>query len=622
MLGFGEAENEEDLRGFEWFYLNRLGRANQTWGRHRGPVSLGKVTDDGRWAVSVGGRELRVWDARSGTVAAEWQHTADLSEIAAVSSDGRYAAAVPLRRDHGVLVFTRGDANPRTLEQSLSYTLQIEFTSKNRLLSLSDGVVHEFDVSAGQFLRKMLDGYTTYSFDVYREGQSFIAAIYHSEENRIFHPIAAFDLLSNQLTQRGTINADMKELAVSIDGRFLVYKDGVKGQISVWDVVGKAERSQFTFPNDGTVKLVGRLADGRLAAATWPDGVSGKREVMLAVWDPRTDRWESMTVKPPCQVHDARFLPDGRGLLIGGMDSRVIRMELPPPERETGWPVSMPFEAWALAISPDGQTIVTGGDDHVVRLWHARTGARLAELKDHGSLVTKAVYAPSGKWFATSSFDGHVIIRDPQSGTPQKNLVHGDKIRALAVSSDGRSIAAAGDTGLVSVWDVESGAIISSLNGKATVIHCLTFTPDGRELHAPLNETELVWWDVSKGSQLRESNLWLRPSCMALSPDGKTLAVGYETGQIVFLNATDGRELRRASGPYSRLNSLAFAPDGKTLAAASVDGCVRLWQTGTATELFAIQREGPQINEVIFSPDGAYLAATRHDGKLLIWRTK
>jgi len=177
MLSLGKQRTKRTFAGSSGF-ISPPGPRKSDLGLHRVQSHL---VSHGRWAL--GGQRRRAGTpgvgCSSGTVAAEWQHTADLSGIAAVRRMAlRCLPATP--RNDAYSCSPRG-RQPRTLEQSLSYTLQIEFASRNRLLSLSDGVSICSTSRLANFLEKC-GWYSTYLLDVYREGQSFITIFFHPDE--------------------------------------------------------------------------------------------------------------------------------------------------------------------------------------------------------------------------------------------------------------------------------------------------------------------------------------------------------------------------------------------------------------------------------------------------------
>ena len=69
-----------------------------------------------------------------------------------------------------------------------------------------------------------------------------------------------------------------------------------------------------------------------------------------------------------------------------------------------------------MAFSPDGTRIVTGSDDRTAKVWDARTGTPLLELKGHTSLVTSVAFSPDGSRIVTGSEDRTARVWDARTG--------------------------------------------------------------------------------------------------------------------------------------------------------------------------------------------------------------
>jgi WD40 repeat protein len=291
------------------------------------------------------------------------------------------------------------------------------------------------------------------------------------------------------------------------------------------------------------------------------------------------------------------------------------------------WEAHTPAEAWAAAFSPDGRTVVTGGDEEnhwSVAAWDAGTGRLLARREEHGSLVAAAAFAPDGRTLATASFDGTVRLWDPATWTVRRVLPFGTRIdlRAVAYSPDGTRLAAAGGQpggGGVAVWDAATGRQLWSFKGTNRV-RKVVFTADGRQVVAGDGDA-LRWWAAADGRPGPTVPETAGTGGLARTPDGTALVVATEAGQVVVRDAATGAELRRAFGPPARLTAVAVAPDGRTIATAGLDGSVRLRHAATGDELFPLIQAGPTVYGLAFSPDGTRLAATCHNGRIFIWTT-
>jgi RNA polymerase sigma factor (sigma-70 family) len=217
-------------------------------------------------------------------------------------------------------------------------------------------------------------------------------------------------------------------------------------------------------------------------------------------------------------------------------------------------------------------------------------------------------------------------------------------LQAVAVSRDGRLVAAGGDDGLVRLHELATGNEVRLLRGHQDRISSLLFTPDGKTVISGSWDGTVRLWDSATGQQRQRLDMpgYLVRS-LALSRDGKVLAAGYgesvglefreESGRMRLvrnaptprlssglalpnvLPAPDdprddprsrqfawsnpirlwdlpaGRERPRLRGNRTPVTSLAFSHDGKTLASGSGTNCpplsnpVLLWDVATGKEL-------------------------------------
>jgi tetratricopeptide (TPR) repeat protein len=113
-------------------------------------------------------------------------------------------------------------------------------------------------------------------------------------------------------------------------------------------------------------------------------------------------------------------------------------------------------EVFAVAYSPDGKAVLTGGSDKTARLWDATTGQPIGAPMQHRGAVLAVAFSPNGKTVLTASNDGTARLWDAATGGPiGPPLRHHDRfVTRVAFSPDGKTVLTAGSDNTARLWDV------------------------------------------------------------------------------------------------------------------------------------------------------------------------
>ena len=159
--------------------------------------------------------------------------------------------------------------------------------------------------------------------------------------------------------------------------------------------------------------------------------------------------------------------------------------------------------ATAVAWSPDGATVASGGADMTLRLWDPQSGQLLAVLDDHQDSITDIAWSPDGARLASASWDKTVRIWDLSAGPDKAQVVATLKgfdryVIALAWSPDGSALVTAGRDGTVRLWDAADGAQIAVLGAHDGDARAVAWSPDGARIVSSGLDGLVRVWDAAE----------------------------------------------------------------------------------------------------------------------------
>ncbi|MEV4362291.1 WD40 repeat domain-containing protein [Nonomuraea sp. NPDC049625] len=276
----------------------------------------------------------------------------------------------------------------------------------------------------------------------------------------------------------------------------------------------------------------------------------------------------------------------------------------------------------AVAFTPDGATIATGGADGTARLWDTATrrqlGAPITRAKYDCSSVRLA-FSPDGRTLATACLDSvrfYDVVTRRELGAQVKAE---EVVTALAFNPDGRTLATGDSKGVVQQWDVATRLPHGAPMGRPDeghAIHGVTYGRDGKILVTAGEDKTARLWDTATSRQLGAPFTGHTQALgdVALSPDGSTLVtVSWDrTGRVwdVATRKPKGMLKDRTAGYYS----VAFSPDGTRIATGGDSGRTVVWDTASRQQLFTLWDNYASVDDIAFSPDGGVLAAASNDG--------
>ncbi|MCF2523120.1 c-type cytochrome [Bradyrhizobium sp. G127] len=190
---------------------------------------------------------------------------------------------------------------------------------------------------------------------------------------------------------------------------------------------------------------------------------------------------------------------------------------------------------------------------------------------------------------------------------------HGGPVRALSVSSDGRTLLSGSFDGSAIHWSLDRDTAEQVLRFHADAVNATALLHDGRAATAGADSRIAIWSSGKTQPDVVLEGHTAPIAALALSPDGLTLA-SAAWDHTVRLWPLSGGVTRVLEGHSQNVNGIAFSADGKTLVSVSYDLTVRVWPLDSTAAPSVVTLPAP-LNSVVVSNDGQIVTAGT-DGKV------
>ncbi|HJZ57629.1 MAG TPA: hypothetical protein VKE74_21860 [Gemmataceae bacterium] len=278
---------------------------------------------------------------------------------------------------------------------------------------------------------------------------------------------------------------------------------------------------------------------------------------------------------------------------------------------------------YALAFSPDGETLASGAKDGSVSL--RDVDGRVSWLRCEPGPKTPAIHAlaflPDGAVVIGHAYGWHIHRPDAglpwqvngPSSTPTNSLaLLGPNTLAVGTGERGRSSA-----GTLELWDLATGRRLEPYFQEPNGVRAVAVCPVRNLVAWATGFRKVKLWDIRKQKPL-ESPQDDDCQTIALNAEGTRLAVAVDW-KVRLFDVERQRERAVLKGHKGRVEAVAFSPDGTTVATGSWDQTVRLWDAATGRERANFKWPIGRVYSLAYAPDGLRLAAGGDLGAVVVW---
>jgi len=152
---------------------------------------------------------------------------------------------------------------------------------------------------------------------------------------------------------------------------------------------------------------------------------------------------------------------------------------------------------WSVAISPDRQTLVSGGSDNLIKIWNLNTGEEIHTITGHSEPVFSVAISPDGQTFASGSSDNTITVWDLSTGQEIHTITgHSSAVYSVAISPDGQFLVSGSADKTVKVWNLSTGEEIRTLTLHSEAVQFVVISPDGHTVASASNDKTIKVWKI------------------------------------------------------------------------------------------------------------------------------
>ncbi|KAJ3122471.1 hypothetical protein HK098_002809 [Nowakowskiella sp. JEL0407] len=294
---------------------------------------------------------------------------------------------------------------------------------------------------------------------------------------------------------------------------------------------------------------------------------------------------------------------------------------------KTDWPAylrTLEGHAWevdAVAVSSDGQFLVTGSRDQSLKIWAMNSGKEVRTLVGHTDAVKSVAISPDDRFIVSGSRDKTIRTWLMASGEQVSVFEgHSDSVYSVAISKDSRYVVSGSRDKTVKIWSMQTGFELQELAEHTSFVYSVAISSTSNfVVSGSWDETVKIWHLDGSERVTTLKGHTEGVNSVAISPNDMFVVSGSKDGNIKIWSVETGQELRNLSGHTSYVQAVTISSNGMYIVSGSWDRTVRIWSISGGAEVKKFEGHSRPVTSVAASSDWEHLVSGSMDETVKIW---
>lgn len=612
---------EEDLRGFEWYFLKNLLNPETKIGSllHSDEIWHTKFSPDSRFLATVSNDNItRIWDVENKSVVAQTAEQQGAWKCSYYPDGKRLAVSNSSNANPIVIIYSTENASEIfNLKGHTKRVRAVDVSPDGKIIATGsmDGTVRIWDAETGTELRK-------FEFATKEKGTEIHDVQFSKSGEKLV--VGGFDILAVLHTETWQIKqvnlSNFAEKNIVIHPWKVAFSPLEKtiafgnwtGEVCFLDA-DNLKLIKILPLHQVTVKGLAFSNDGKiLATASWD------RTVKFI--DVQTGEVVNELRGHFAGVHEIVYSPDGTKLATASADFSVNLWNADKVAKEN----SLLTKNSIFQISGDAKNLVGWNSvNNEIINWNLANKQKNWSDKTDISAFSSDISSDK-RLIVFGEREGFISLFNYADGKRIKRFqTHPQSIYAIKFSADASKIFILQEDGTFQAIRTETDEIIYSNQVHSTISKTLAVSPDGNFIATGSNDKSVKLIDAKTFAEKFVFKSSVKPLYMlAFSADSKLLATAGADDFVIIYRVADGKLLQELSGMSAGVFAVTFSPDGKRLATSSDVGVIRLWEIESGRQVLAFTAGKKQIMQLKFTTDGKTLISVDNEGKVSFWEAK